>query len=43
MTGADPAAFADIAARAQVFEVAPGGVRRHGGGPDCDPHRPTAL
>jgi len=26
MTGADPAAFADIAARAQVFAVAPGGV-----------------
>ena len=31
MTGADPAAFADIAARAQVFEVAPGQVRRNGG------------
>jgi DNA replication and repair protein RecF len=30
MTGADPAAFADIAPRAQVFEVAPGGVQRHG-------------
>ena len=28
MTGADPAAFADIAARAQVFEVSPGQVRR---------------
>src|SRR5262249_44089898 len=32
MTGADPAAFADIAARAQVFEVASGQVRRNGGG-----------
>ena len=31
MTGADPAAFADIAARAQVFAVAPGGVVRGGG------------
>jgi len=28
MTGADPAAFADIAARAQVFEVTPGRVAR---------------
>lgn len=28
MTGADPAAFADIAGRAQVFEVSPGHVRR---------------
>jgi DNA replication and repair protein RecF len=28
MTGADPAAFADIAARAQVFEVTPGSVTR---------------
>jgi DNA replication and repair protein RecF len=27
MTGADPAAFAEIAARAQVFEVTPGQVR----------------
>jgi len=35
MTGADPAAFADIEGRAQVFEVAPGGVRRSGG-PDSD-------
>jgi DNA replication and repair protein RecF len=30
MTGADPAAFADIAPRAQVFEVAPGRVQRRG-------------
>jgi DNA replication and repair protein RecF len=30
MTGADPAAFVDIAARAQVFAVAPGQVRRSG-------------
>jgi DNA replication and repair protein RecF len=28
MTGADPAAFSDIAGRAQVFEVSPGQVRR---------------
>lgn len=28
MTGADPAAFVDIAARAQVFEVSPGQVER---------------
>lgn len=28
MTGADPAAFADVAGRAAVFEVASGGVRR---------------
>ncbi len=28
MTGADPAAFAEIASRAQVFEVAPGRVQR---------------
>jgi len=28
MTGADPAAFVDIAARAQVFEVTPGHVTR---------------
>jgi DNA replication and repair protein RecF len=28
MTGADPAAFGDIAARAEVFEVAPGRVER---------------
>jgi hypothetical protein len=28
MTGADPAAFADIAPRAQLFEVAPGRVQR---------------
>ena len=28
MTGADPAAFADIAARAQVFEVTPGRLAR---------------
>jgi DNA replication and repair protein RecF len=28
MTGADPAVFADIAARAQVFEVEPGCVKR---------------
>jgi DNA replication and repair protein RecF len=28
MTGADPAAFGDIAARAQVFEVRPGCVGR---------------
>jgi DNA replication and repair protein RecF len=34
MTGADPAAFADVAARAQVFDVTPGQVRRnHGDGP----------
>jgi|SRR5579871_1825490 len=32
MTGADPAAFADIAGRAQVFQVAPGRVHRSGGG-----------
>jgi DNA replication and repair protein RecF len=32
MTGADPAAFADIAPRAQVFEVAPGRVQRGGSG-----------
>ena len=31
MTGADPAAFADIAARAQVFDVTPGQVRRNPG------------
>jgi DNA replication and repair protein RecF len=31
MTGADPAAFADIAARAQVFAVAPGRVQQSGG------------
>jgi DNA replication and repair protein RecF len=31
MSGADPAAFADVAARAQVFEVTPGQVRRNGG------------
>jgi hypothetical protein len=28
MTGADPLAFAEIAGRAQVFEVTPGEVRR---------------
>jgi DNA replication and repair protein RecF len=28
MTGADPAAFAEIAGRAEVFEVAPGEVAR---------------
>jgi len=28
MTGADPAAFGDIAARASVFEVSPGTVAR---------------
>ena len=28
MTGADPAAFAEIEPRAQVFEVAPGQVTR---------------
>jgi DNA replication and repair protein RecF len=32
MTGAGPAAFTDIAARAQVFEVAPGQVQRAAGG-----------
>jgi DNA replication and repair protein RecF len=42
MTGADPAAFADIAPRAQVFEVAPGGVLRRGSGPDSDPSRPLS-
>jgi DNA replication and repair protein RecF len=30
MTGADPAAFADVAARAAVFEVRPGQVARRG-------------
>ena len=30
MSGADPAAFAEIAARAQMFEVAPGRVSRRG-------------
>ncbi len=30
MTGADPAAFAEIEARAQVFEVSPGRVARRG-------------
>jgi DNA replication and repair protein RecF len=32
MTGADPAAFAEIGARAQVFEVAPGRVARRRAG-----------
>jgi DNA replication and repair protein RecF len=36
MTGADPAAFADIAPRAQVFEVAPGQVQRRLG--EAFPH-----
>jgi DNA replication and repair protein RecF len=31
MTGADPAAFADVAARAQVFDVTPGQVHRNRG------------
>jgi DNA replication and repair protein RecF len=31
MTGADPAAFADVVARAQVFEVTPGQVQRNRG------------
>src|SRR5215468_8244657 len=31
MTGADPAAFAELAPRAQLFEVTPGRVRRSGG------------
>ena len=30
MTGADPALFAEIAGRAQVFEVSPGRVDRRG-------------
>ena len=29
MTGADPAAFADVAARADVFAVSPGRVEAH--------------
>jgi len=34
MSGADPAAFAEVAARAQMFEVTPGQVRRNpGAGP----------
>ena len=28
MTGADPAAFAEIEARAEVFEVSPGQVKK---------------
>jgi hypothetical protein len=28
MTGADPAAFADVATRADVFQVSPGRVQR---------------
>jgi DNA replication and repair protein RecF len=36
MTGADPAAFAEIAGRAQAFEVAPGRVQRKGIGPDSN-------
>jgi len=43
MTGADPAAFADIAGRAQVFEVTPGRVQRSGGGADPDPSRVLSL
>ena len=30
MTGADPAAFADVAAQADVFTVMPGAVQRRG-------------
>jgi DNA replication and repair protein RecF len=33
MTGADPAAFAEIAARAEIVEVAPGRLQRAGLGP----------
>jgi DNA replication and repair protein RecF len=33
MTGADPAAFAEIAARAEMVEVAPGHAQRAGSGP----------
>jgi hypothetical protein len=29
MTGADPAAFAEVADRAQVFEISPGKVTSH--------------
>jgi DNA replication and repair protein RecF len=43
MSGADPAAFADIAARAQVFEVAPGRVQRSGIEAGSDPSRPLSL
>jgi DNA replication and repair protein RecF len=41
MTGADPAAFAEIAAHAQVFEVAPGRVQRSGGDAIPEPVRPA--
>jgi DNA replication and repair protein RecF len=42
MTGADPAVFADIAGRAQVFEVSPGRVQRGGAAPDPDLSRPPS-
>ncbi len=41
MTGADPAAFAAIAPRAELFEVAPGQVQRSHGGPVPAPVRPA--
>ena len=41
MTGADPAAFAAIAPRAELFEVTPGQVRRSPGAPVLAPVRPT--
>jgi DNA replication and repair protein RecF len=36
MTGADPAVFAEIEARAAIFEVSPGAARRRNFDPSAD-------